>query len=390
MKNKFVSVIIPSAGSGRRMFSEEKKQFIHIKGKALIIRTLEKFQDHPGVNEIIVVTAQEDIPKMEALINSHQLTKVATVVAGGRERQDSISNGLAHVSKASEIVMVHDGARPFVSQSNISESIKYASTNQAVILAVPVKDTIKVCLNQRVEKTLDRDSLWQVQTPQTFDRYLLEKAYDYGKKTGFKGTDDASLVEHLGEQVVTIMGSYDNIKITTRDDLHVGEQMIKKQETKTMRIGMGYDVHRLVENRPLILGGVTIDHNLGLLGHSDADVLVHAVMDAIIGALGLGDIGKHFPDTDPQYKGVSSMVLLDHVMTLVGNGGYKVNNLDCTVIAQKPKLLGDIPQMSENLANGLKVGTKDVNVKATTTEKLGFVGREEGIAAEAVVILVEA
>ncbi|MBQ8562832.1 MAG: 2-C-methyl-D-erythritol 2,4-cyclodiphosphate synthase [Firmicutes bacterium] len=225
-------------------------------------------------------------------------------------------------------------------------------------------------------RTLDRKSLFQVQTPQGFASEILREAYEQAYRDGFLGTDDASLVERLGYRIALTEGDYANIKITTREDLPM-----------EIRVGTGYDVHRLTEGRKLILGGVDIPYEKGLAGHSDADVMVHALMDAMLGAAGLGDIGRHFPDTDPQYKGISSLKLLQIVNQRLHEAGYELGNADVTIIAQKPKLAGYIRQMEENLAQALAADCRQINVKATTTEKLGFTGRGEGIAAEAVCII---
>ena len=205
---------------------------------------------------------------------------------------------------------------------------------------------------------------------------LIKRAFEKAYTDNYYGTDDAVLVERLGKEVSIARGSYSNIKITTREDLPLN-----------VRVGMGYDVHKLTEERKLILCGVNIPFEKGLLGHSDADVAVHALMDAMLGAAAMGDIGRHFPDTDERYKGISSIILLKKVKELIDQEGYTVGNVDITIMAQKPKLAPYIEEMRKNVAGVLKLEIGDVNVKATTTEKLGFVGREEGIAAEAVCII---
>lgn len=208
----------------------------------------------------------------------------------------------------------------------------------------------------------------------------MEQAYEEGEANGFFGTDDASYVEQLGIRVSITQGDYGNIKITTKEDL-------PEQESLETRVGSGYDVHRLVEGRDLILGGVNIPYNKGLLGHSDADVLLHALMDALLGAASLGDIGEHFPDTEEAYKGISSLELLDRVAERLKEEGFSVGNIDATIMAQKPKLAPYKEKMKNNIAEALGIPLGSINLKATTTEKLGFVGREEGIAAEAVCII---
>ncbi len=242
--------------------------------------------------------------------------------------------------------------------------------------AVPVKDTVKQASGHLVTDTPDRASLWAVQTPQVFRRQLYLQALEAVQDDSV--TDDCQLLERAGMPVELTAGSYENYKITTPDDL---------KEEKKMRIGHGYDVHRLVEGRPLILGGVNIPWEKGLLGHSDADVLAHAVMDALLGAAALGDIGKHFPDTDPAYKGADSLVLAQKVAELLAQEGWRIGNVDATILCQAPKLAPHIAAMRQNLAAALGVDANQVSVKATTEEKLGFTGEGKGIAVHAVALL---
>ena len=234
-----------------------------------------------------------------------------------------------------------------------------------------------------VENTPDRSTLYAVQTPQCFDRAAYLAALDELDEASARlVTDDCSLFELTGRPVELVQGDYANIKITTREDLPRTENGGKK-----MRIGHGYDVHRLVEGRKLIMGGVTIPYEKGLLGHSDADVLLHAVSDALLGAAALGDIGKHFPDTDPRYEGADSLMLLREVGRLLDETGYTVGNIDATVLCQAPKLAPHIPAMRQNIANALGLALDDVSVKATTEEHLGFTGEGLGIAAHAVALI---
>ena len=302
------------------------------------------------------------------------------------------------------IVLVHDGARPLVPRTVIDAVIEGCAACGAAIPAIPVKDTIKqIHISDSgavVSSTPERSSLRAVQTPQGFDAVLLMRAYDAcGPDTAV--TDDASLVEALGVPVYIVNGDEMNIKITTPSDLGRAEQLLNRQSAddpcknepaavimRAPRTGMGYDVHAFAENRKLILGGVDIPHDRGLLGHSDADVLIHAIMDALLGAAALGDIGKHFPDTDPRYKGISSLLLLGHVSELLRSHGWVIVNIDATVIAQRPKVAPHIPQMKKNMAEVLKISESQINIKGTTTERLGFTGREEGIASQAVASII--
>ena len=269
-------------------------------------------------------------------------------------------------------------------------SVKEAAAETgAAVVAVPVKDTIKLAdAAGGVKQTLDRSSLWQVQTPQTFRRELLLKAHEQAAAAGVVATDDAALVEWAGGSVSLVRGTYYNFKVTTPEDLVLAEAVAAERSGRRMqRVGFGYDVHQFVAGRPLMLGGVEVQHDRGLEGHSDADVLLHAISDALLGAAGLGDIGKHFPDTDPRYKGISSLLLLREVCRKLKEAGYTAQNLDAVIAAQEPKLAPYIARMNETIAAALDIPVTQVNVKATTTEHLGFVGRKEGIAAQAVVMI---
>jgi len=285
-------------------------------------------------------------------------------------------------------ILIHDGARPFVSQKIINEMIKKLDDYDAVAVGAPAKDSLKEVRNQMIEQTIARQYVYAIQTPQAFKLSVIKKAYEKAYKNNYYGTDDTELVEQIGIETHMVTGDYDNIKITTQDDLVIGEAIARKGKVKDMRVGIGYDVHQLIENRKMVLGGVEIHHDMGLLGHSDADVLLHAIMDAILGAAALGDIGKHFPDTDERFKGISSLELLEEVTETIKNKGYTVGNLDCTIVAQRPKMAPHVDQMRANIAGVLGIDIDQVNVKATTTEYLGFEGTEEGISAHAIVTLI--
>lgn len=372
---KKVTVIVVAAGRGSRFGGDLPKQFLKIGNKTVLERAIEPFQEHPAVDGIIIAASEEYLEHCKNLCS--RFDKTEAVVCGGQQRQDSVFACLEKVNDG--LVLVHDGARPFVTCKVIDRVIEEAYNQGASVPCVPVKDTIRQIGDSEGHSsvTLERSSLFCVQTPQGFHTGLLKKAYKRAQLDGFTGTDDAGLVERIGGSVALTEGDYANIKITTREDL----------PKMDMRIGSGYDVHQLTEGRKLILGGVEIPFEKGLLGHSDADVLLHALMDAMLGAAALGDIGKHFPDTDERYKGISSLKLLEHVKSLISDSGYFVGNADITVIAQKPKIASYIPAMRKNIAEILGIEIERVNVKGTTTEKLGFVGRCEGIACEAVCIL---
>lgn len=395
-----VTVIIPAAGQGKRMGRGSNKVFLPLIDMPVLLHSVSTFSACSKVDNLVVVVAPDEVSQVETMLHGLNGIKPWQVVAGGRERQHSIANAIKVVSSETKIILVHDGARPLITEECIQKVIEASIVHQAVVVAVAEKNTIKtVDENGWVTGTLERGTLWSVQTPQGFDAHLLRQAYEKAEQEEFIGTDDASLVERLGVKVKVVCGCYDNLKITTPEDLTIAEALLEERrgilenkgcDTKDMiRIGMGYDVHKLVENRKLILGGVEIPYELGLDGHSDADVLLHAIKDALLGAAALGDIGRHFPDTDIKYKGASSLLLLKRVGEIIAEHGYLVHNLDATIVAQRPKVAKYIPEMNCNIAAVLGIKIGQVNVKATTTEGLGFAGKGEGIAAYAVASIVQ-
>lgn len=369
-----VTAIIVAAGASRRM-GFDKLSYRLPDGQTVLEKSCAALAAHPAVTQLVLV-AGANRETCERI--AQRCPKSCVVVAGGETRADSVRHGLEVAS--GELVAIHDAARPFVSQTVITAALQAAAQTGAAAPAVPVKDTIKVAdADGRVQNTPDRATLYAVQTPQCFLRKLYLEALE--RVTGEKAhlvTDDCSLFELAGMPVTLTQGDYENYKITTKEDL---------QKEKTMRIGHGYDVHRLVEGRKLILGGVDIPYEKGLLGHSDADVLLHAIMDAVLGAAALGDIGKHFPDTDPTYKGADSLALTRAVAKLIAEHGYTVGNIDATILCQAPKLAPHIATMRQNIADAFGVPLDTVSVKATTEEHLGFTGEGLGIAAHAVALL---
>lgn len=370
--NRVIAIIV-AAGRGKRLGSSLPKQFLKVRGRTILEMSVGAFEQNKYVDEIFVAANADYCELTEKLCRG--FSKLKKIVAGGAERQDSVRAALDCLRGENGIVLVHDAARPFVSEAVINAVIEGTADFGAAIPTVPAKDTIRQ-VDGTGSRTLQRETLACVQTPQGFRISLLKHAFEKAQAEGFLGTDDASLVERMGINISMVQGEDANRKITTREDL----------ETE-MRIGTGYDVHRLVEGRPLILCGEQIPYEKGLLGHSDADVALHALMDAMLGAAGLGDIGKHFPDTDERYRGISSMKLLQKTAELLREAGYFLGNADITIIAQRPKIAGYIPKMRANIAEIMNCDENKINIKGTTTEKLGFVGREEGIASEAVCIL---
>lgn len=379
---KTCAAVIVAAGSATRMQGIDK-MLAPLAGVPVVLRSVRALAASDCIDSLVLVTRAELMETLRMLCA--EVSKPVTVVAGGASRPESVLAGLAALPEGTELAAIHDGARPLVTQSVIAEAVEAAGRCGAAAPAVPVHDTIKQAENGLVRATPERKTLFAVQTPQVFDVKLLKTVLRAAMERGIALTDDCSAVEAAGKPVVLTQGCEENLKITTPVDLTLAEAILKRR--KTMRIGHGYDVHRLTEGRRLILGGVEIPFERGLDGHSDADVLVHALMDALLGAAGLRDIGVLFPDNDPAYKNISSMLLLDRVMQTLERAGYAVGNVDVTVLAQRPKLKDYIPVMRENLARAMKIPLDCVNIKATTEEGLGFTGSGEGIACHAVCLL---
>lgn len=370
--------ILVAAGSGSRLGAQQNKVLLPLGGEALFCHGLRLLRQVCA--GVVLVIRPEDEGAVKSALHQAALS-ADKIVYGGDTRRHSVENALAALPEEAEVLLVHDAARPFAGLGMARAVLEKAGEVGAAVPAVPVTDTLKKGQAGLVTGTQAREGLFAVQTPQGFKRELLEQAY---AACADALSDDAGLVERLGLPVAIVPGSRKNIKITLPEDFVMAEQMMG-----TPRVGMGYDVHRLVLGRPLILGGVTIPHAMGLLGHSDADAALHALTDALLGACAMGDIGQHFPDSDPQYKGVSSLLLLEQAVALIREKGFVPRQCDLTIQAQRPKLAPHIPQMRANIASALGLSIDHVSVKATTTEGLGFVGREEGIAVQAVAVVVE-
>lgn len=353
----------------------------------MLAYALDTFRAHPAVTEIILVVAAADMERARHLVAGGPARVTEKVVLGGAERRDSVWQGLSEVAAGTEIVLVHDAARPFVSHRVISACLDGVRQYGAAVVARPLADTVKRATpDGDVAATVARAGLWGAQTPQGARTALLQAAYARAVREAWPVTDDAAVLEHAGHRVHLVEGEAMNFKITHPEDLALAERLVYGLP----RTGFGYDVHRLVPERALVLGGVTIPSPLGLLGHSDADVLTHAIMDALLGAAALGDIGQHFPDTDAAYEGVGSLTLLAQVVDRLHTAGFLVANVDATVAAEAPKLAPHIPVMRERLATTLGIAPAQVSVKATTTEGLGFVGTGAGMAAYATACLLSA
>ena len=383
---KTISAVLVAAGASTRMGFD--KLSVDLGGETVLHRSIRAFAQCPRITEIVLVAG-----KNRAFVEQQaaDCTKPVQIVAGGATRAESAKNGV--LAAHGQLVAVHDAARPFVSQTVIENVLAAAERCGAAAPAVPVKDTIKAAARGNgktvpdacmVDTTPDRSTLYAVQTPQCFDRArYLAALEELDAEKARLVTDDCSLFELTGRPVQLTQGDYANLKITTREDLPRPAQ----KESTRMRIGHGYDVHRLVEGRKLILGGVDIPFEKGLLGHSDADVLAHAVMDAVLGAAALGDIGQHFPDNDPAYAGADSLELARHVARILSEHGCRIENIDATILCQRPKLAPHIPAMRANLAAAFGLPVDAVSVKATTEEHLGFTGEGLGIAAHAVALI---
>ena len=393
----FVSAILAAGGRGLRLGHSQPKQLLEIAGRPILERSVSLLHEHPDVHEVIVALPEELVQNPPAYLL--KASKPLRVVAGGVRRQDSVAAAFRLVSDRADVVVIHDAARPFATSSLIARTIAAAAESGAALAALEARDTVKAIrlapsdaaglaqaeeAERFVRQTLDRRSIFLAQTPQAFRREVLRDALALQDDA----TDEAALAERAGHAVRIVEGEASNIKVTTAEDLVIAEAIGRGgKPARTGRAGMGYDLHRFVEGRPLILGGVTIPFDRGLAGHSDADAVCHAVTDAILGAAGAGDIGRHFSDTDPRWKGASSVDLLRRAVEVVRAEGLAVGNVDATVILERPKLAPYIDQMRANLAAVLGVSLDRVSIKGKTNEGLGEIGRGEAVAVHAIALV---
>jgi len=384
-----VTAIIAAAGAGKRLGSTAPKQLLDLGGKTILARSVEAFDDHPSIADIVVVLPP-DLASAGAESYFGPTSRPVVVAAGGARRQDSVANAFAVVDPSAEVVLIHDAARPFVTPEVIDRTIEAAGTFGAAVAAIEASDTVK-----RVERhpngalvveTIPRSTIFLAQTPQGFRREVLADAVALGR-SGVEATDEASLAERAGHPVHIVAGDPGNVKITTERDLMAAR--IRIEAPQFARVGTGYDLHRLVEGRPLVVAGVTIPSGRGPAAHSDGDVACHAATDAVLGAGNLGDIGRHFPDSDPKWKGASSVDLLRQATALAAAAGFDVLNVDVTVILETPKLRDHIEAMKAAMADALGIDPSRVSIKGKTNEGLDAVGRGEAIAAHAVALLRE-
>lgn len=388
-----VSAILAAGGAGVRVGAGQPKQFVDLDGRSMLERSLAVLATHPDVHEVVVALPAAHLDPPPACLSQAWPCPVR-VVAGGSRRQDSVARAFGAVDPSTEVVLVHDAARPFASAGLVGRMIVAAQASGAAIPAVTATDTVKLgrAADGRmwVAATVSRQDVYLAQTPQAFTRDVLAAALAEGA-TAEVATDEAGLVERLGGRVELVEGEPANVKITTPEDLAAARTRVSDAPgPPAFRIGSGYDLHRLVAGRPLILGGVHVPFEAGLDGHSDADIVCHAVTDAVLGAAALGDIGALFPDTDAAWKGADSVGLLRQAMTRVRAAGLRVGNVDVTVIAERPKLLPHVAAMRANLAAALGVEPSEVSLKGKTNERVDSMGRGESMACHAVALLLAA
>ena len=395
-----VTAIIAAGGRGERFGAGQPKQLHDIDGRSILERSVMLFLEHPAIDDVIVVLPPELAVAPPFAVGQ---AKALRVVAGGVRRQDSVANAFAAVPRHAELVVIHDAARPFASADLIARTIEAAAQSGAALAALPARDTVKRAATRAnhvedsgragagrhvlVLETLPRETVYLAQTPQAFRRELLQAALEFAAREGIEATDEATLVERAGHQVRLVAGEETNIKITVPEDLPIAGAIAARSAPSASRAGVGYDIHRLVEGRPLVLGGVTIPFDRGLLGYSDADAVCHAITEAILGAAAAGNIGQHFPNDQAAWQDASSIDLLRRAAAVVRAHGLEVANVDASVIAERPKLGPYIDTMRRNLAAALGVDLARVSVKGKTNDGVGELGRGEAIAVHATALL---
>jgi 2-C-methyl-D-erythritol 4-phosphate cytidylyltransferase/2-C-methyl-D-erythritol 2,4-cyclodiphosphate synthase len=375
-----VTAIIAAGGSGARFGAGQPKQLLTLAGRPILERAVGAFLASPLISEVIVALPATLLADPPPYLQQTRLQ----LVEGGTTRRASVAAALAHVREDSALVAIHDAARPLVSPALIARTIEAARLSGAAIAALPIHDTVKRSgADGIIVETVPRTGLFGAQTPQVFGADILRRAL--AGAGAVAATDEAMLVERSGYPVTLVDGDPGNIKITTAEDLRMAEALLGREGRP--RVGTGYDLHRLVAGRPLVLAGLTIPHEKGLAGHSDADAVCHAVTDALLGASGLGDIGRHFPDTDPTWKDADSMALLATIVGRIAAAGFTIGNVDVTVVAERPKLAPHADAMRANLARVLGIDVSRVSVKGKTNERVDAVGAGEAIAVHAVAMV---
>ena len=386
-----MSVIVVAAGQSTRMAGDDKLT-LEIQGRPVMWRALDAFDEFDDVTCVVVVTHETKLEQVRDSIIKSGFSTPFRVVAGGARRQDSVRCGLLELERwgdHSPFIGVHDAARPFVNVAMLRRGLNAAQHIGAAIPVVPLKDTIKRVEHGIIVGTPERSTMFAVQTPQIFRADVLRAAHETVNEDV---TDDASMVEVAGGLVATYEGADENIKITTPSDVFIANAIASAQSTgpetpSSVRYGIGFDGHAFVEGGPLRLGGEYIEFDMRLKGHSDGDVLLHSVASAILGAAGLGDLGGHFPSSDPRYKNADSAIFVREAVTKAGKLGWRVDHVDATVIAQRPRLAAQVPAFRANVARAMSTDVARVNVKITSTDEVGAIGQGEGIAAQAIATL---
>jgi len=379
-----VVAIVVAGGSGKRMGGEMPKQYLLLGGRSILDRSVFAAASSPAVDGIVLALPSSSPPSLQETYRG--TGKVIAVVEGGEERHDSVRNALDAVPPEAEIILVHDAVRPFLREDLVSRCVELAREHGAVVPVLPIRDTVKEWdPTARSLATMDRAKLMRVQTPQGFRAGILRDAYRKAAAEGFAGTDDASIVERAGHPVIPFPGSEENLKITIPEEYRMAAGLL--QEEPDFRIGIGGDAHPLAEGRDLWLGGVRVEHDRGLVGHSDGDVLLHAVADAVYGALGDRDIGHHFPPGIPETEGISSRKIIAHARSRMIEKGFGLVGLDAVVVCEEPRIGPLAATLRASIADMFSVPEERVNLKGKTTEGMGFEGRREGISAWAVALL---
>lgn len=388
----FAACVVVAAGKGER-FGDGGKVLATAAGRPVLSWVLDAIQEAASVRDIVIVYGNHTEDAIRALVATGNWPKVVALIPGGAQRQQSMANGVRAVADDVNVVLVHDAARPLIDPAMVDACAHRARETGAAIVATPVSDTLKRVNDGVIVETVARSALWSAQTPQGFLRQNLLEYCDNALRDHIEFTDEASLAEVLGHAVTVVPGDRLNIKITHPEDLEIVDALLRQRQgdptVHVPRTGIGYDVHRFAKGRRMVLGGVEIPYDRGLEGHSDADVLLHAIADAMLGAAALGDIGVHFPPTDERWRNLDSRSILQHAVTLLKEHGWKLVNMDATVIAEAPKVNPHVSKMRAGIAGITGLPENAISIKATTNESMGFVGRGEGIAAMASATIVQ-
>jgi 2-C-methyl-D-erythritol 4-phosphate cytidylyltransferase/2-C-methyl-D-erythritol 2,4-cyclodiphosphate synthase len=370
------------------------KQFLELAGQPVLVRTLTQVLGVEGLAQVVVPLPGAHLPKAKSLLKSRLWRVPVDCVRGGPNRQESVRRALERARPDADLILVHDAVRPLCDPGLMNRVLDAARATGAAVPVIPATETIqRVSRHGRILSTPPREELYAVQTPQCFRAPILRSSLARARKAGFQGTDESSIVRWSGHTVTAVPGAENNIKITHPTDLKLAELILEESSASAgkastmIRVGQGIDYHRLVEGRRLILGGVPVPFEKGLDGHSDADVLTHAICDALLGAAAMGDIGQHFPDTDPAHRGRPSLEFLGEVRARLLQAGYIVRNIDTVLIAQSPRIAAFVPEMRRKIAESLGILQEQVSVKATTTEGMNAEGHGEGISAQAVALI---